>query len=497
MGNNPGGLRHKTALERKDLSRPVRQALRDGVLRSDHTVFDYGCGRGGDVRRLRRLGHKVSGWDPVHAPRGAPVASNVVNLGYVVNVIEDPVERTETLLKAWELAADVLVVSARLTHDQRRCQETEGYEDGVVTGMGTFQKFFTQSELSAWIAETLGTPGVPAAPGIIYVFREEAEKERFLVRRYGRRLSQPRQLISYERFEKNKLLLRPLSDFFSERGRLPQPEELANSEDIAAVFGSLPMAFDVIRRATDSSAWKEISAARRDDLLVYLALSRLSGRPVLSKLPSELQLDIRAHFGAYTRACAEADALLFSAGDKECVATACRESSVGKQTPTALYVHVDALPLLDPVLRVYEGCTRTFIGVIEDANILKLHRVKAQISYLCYPEFEKDPHPAAFDTTVVNLDDFRIFYRRYADSSNPPILHRKEEFVAPDHPDLAKFARLTAQEESKGLYEDSDSIGFRTHWEDLLHSKRLRLRGHRLCTIKATPSEEIDARDET
>ena len=450
-------------------------------------MFDYGCGRGGDVRRLKKLGHEVSGWDPVHAPRGIPILSDVVNLGYVVNVIEDPVERTETLQKAWALTRDVLVVSARLTHDKRRCQDTKEFEDGVVTGIGTFQKFFTQSELSAWIAESLGTPGVPAAPGIVYVFRAEADKERFLVRRYGRRLTQPRQLISYEKYEKNQLLLEPLSEFFRERGRLPLPEELPSSGDLTALFGSVPRAFDIIRRATDPSAWKEIAAARREDLLVYLALSRLSGRPALTKLPPELQLDIRAHFGAYTRACKEADALLFSAGDKECVAAACRASSVGKQTPTALYVHVDALPLLDPVLRVYEGCTRTFIGMIEDANILKLHRVKAQISYLCYPNFEKDPHPAADDTTVVNLDDFRIIYRRYADSLNPPILHRKEELVAPDHPDRAKFARLTAQEEAKGLYEDTDSIGFRTHWEDLLHSKRLRLRGHRLCTLKTSP----------
>jgi len=481
MSDSPSGLRHKTALERKDLSRPVRQAIRDGVLQEELRILDYGCGRGGDVRRLRKRGFEVTGWDPVHAPRGSQPPSDIVNLGYVVNVIEDPLERTETLQKAWSLAEGVLIVSARLTHDKRRCQETEDFEDGVLTGTGTFQKFFTQSELSAWIASSLETPGIPAAPGIVYVFRDDADKERFLVRRYGRRLSQPRQLISYEKYEKHQSLLQPLSEFFSQRGRLPQPEELSNSPDLTEIFGSLPMAFDVVRRATDAKAWKEISAARRDDLLVYLALSRLSGRPVLSKLPPELQLDIRAHFGAYTRACKEADALLFSAGDKDCISAACRASKVGKQTPTALYVHVDALPLLDPVLRVYEGCTRTFLGTVEDANILKLHRVKAQISYLCYPEFERDPHPAAFDTIVVNLDEFRIFYRRYADSDNPPILHRKEELVAPDHPDRAKFARLTVQEESKGLYADTDAIGFRSHWEALLQGKGLRLRGHRLC----------------
>ncbi len=484
MSDAPSDLRHKTALVRKEVSRPVRLAIRDGVLRTEHSVFDYGCGRGGDVRRLRKLGYRVSGWDPVHAPRVPVTPSEVVNLGYVVNVIEDLEERSATLQRAWETATELLIVSARLTHDKRRCQETAEFEDGLLTGTGTFQKFFSQQELSTWIAESLGVHGVPAAPGVIYVFRKDTEKERFLVRRYGRRLNQPLQLVSYERFESNRMLLKPLSDFYELRGRLPQPEELTEAVELSEVFGSIPMAFDVIRRATDAEAWKAIALARRDDLLVYLSLSRLAGRPALSKLPDELQLDIRAHFGAYTRACKEADQLLFSAGDKDLVSSACRDSPVGKQTPTALYVHVDAVCLLPPILRVYEGCTRSFLGTVEDANILKLHRVKAQISYLAYPSFEKEPHPAAFDTIVANLDEFRIFYRKYADSTNPPILHRKEDFVAPDHPLREKFARLTAQEETHGLYEETDKIGFRTHWEDLLHSKGLRLKGHRLCSIK-------------
>jgi DNA phosphorothioation-associated putative methyltransferase len=481
MQTSPRERRHKTAMDRSDLSRPVRQAIRDGVLRTEHRVLDYGCGRGGDVKRLRKLGHEVLGWDPVHAPRVPLKSASVVNLGYVVNVIEDASERAETLTKAWALAEDLLVVSARLKNDRRPYRDTQEFEDGILTGTGTFQKFFTQSELSAWVSETLESPCLSAAPGIVYLFRDEIEKERFLIRRYGRRLSQPRQLVSYEKYEKHKSLLSPLTEFFSLRGRLPQVEELSNSTELTEIFGTIPRAFDIVRRATDAGEWKSIAAARRDDLMVYLALSRLSGRPQLSKLPPEVQLDIRAHFGAYTRACKEGDALLFSAGDKDLIAAACRASSVGKQTPTALYVHIDAFPLLDPILRVYEGCARTFLGTVEDANIFKLHRVKSQVSYLSYPTFEKDPHPAAYDTVVANLDEFRIFYRCYGDSANPPILHRKEEFVAPDHPDRAKFARLTAQEEAKGLYDSVDTIGFQAQWEELLAEKGVRFRGHRLC----------------
>ena len=50
---------------------------------------------------------------PVHLPDGEYRASELVNLGYVANVIEDPSERTETLKTAWGLAERVMVVAAR------------------------------------------------------------------------------------------------------------------------------------------------------------------------------------------------------------------------------------------------------------------------------------------------------------------------------------------------------------------------------------------------
>jgi hypothetical protein len=41
----------------------------------------------------------------------------VVNLGYVINVIEEAAERADVLREAWALTRKVLIVSARLTVD--------------------------------------------------------------------------------------------------------------------------------------------------------------------------------------------------------------------------------------------------------------------------------------------------------------------------------------------------------------------------------------------
>jgi hypothetical protein len=45
--------RHRTAIGRPELSRPLRLALQDGLLTAETSVFDYGCGRGDDLQRLR------------------------------------------------------------------------------------------------------------------------------------------------------------------------------------------------------------------------------------------------------------------------------------------------------------------------------------------------------------------------------------------------------------------------------------------------------------
>ena len=42
-------------MRRISLSRPVSLALEDGLLSKDRSFFDYGCGRGGDLKRLQAL----------------------------------------------------------------------------------------------------------------------------------------------------------------------------------------------------------------------------------------------------------------------------------------------------------------------------------------------------------------------------------------------------------------------------------------------------------
>ncbi len=469
-----------TAISRTDLSRPLKCAIVDGLLGKGSYVFDYGCGRGDDVRRLVAMGYRASGWDPVHRPDSECNRSSVVNLGYVVNVIEDAQERSEALRQAWALAEDLLIVSARLGLDGRALQGTCAFADGWLTSRGTFQKFYEQQELRHWIEQVLRVNAVPAAPGIYYIFRDEQTRSDFVAARYRRRRAAPRLTKSEALFTAHRDHLEPLMQFVSERGRLPFDDELSNTRAILDVFGSLRRAFRTVLAVTESERWNEIKQERSQDLLVYLALSQFEGRTPFGRLPLSLQRDVKAFFGAYTRACATADELLFSLGSPDVVDTACRQSPIGKLTPSALYLHESALAETSPVLRLYEGCARGYLGRVEGANIIKLHRGEPTVSYLSYPEFDRNPHPPLASALTVHLQTFRVRWRDYTSSGNRPILHRKELFVSRDHPAYGKFARLTRIEEGKGLYRDTNRIGFEAGWNEALARTGLYLRGHRL-----------------
>ena len=474
--------RHRTAIRRTTLSRPLRLGIEAGLISQECSLFDYGCGRGDDLRGLKARGIQCQGWDPVYRSHVERQESDIVNLGYVINVIENVEEREQTLRNAWKLANKVLIVSARLSVESKGLNHKQ-YRDGYLTQRDTFQKFFTQQELRDWIDTTLGVSCSPAAPGVFFVFRDESQRQSFRAARYRRRVTPPSQYQSNEFFERHTDLLMPLIDFFTLRGRLPHEDELPNAIALRGVFGSLQRAFGIVQRATGKERWQTIREERAQDLLIYLALERFGGRPRFSALPQDIQLDTKAFFGTYARACSAADDLLFSIGNMTIVDTACREAACGKRTPDALYIHATALPSLSPTLRVYEGCARGYIGVVEEANVIKLSRRKPQVSYLSYPGFDRDPHPALVGSLVVNLQSFQVNYRDYSDSASPPILHRKEQFVSTDYPSRAKFERLTRQEESKGLYENASFIGTRNKWNEILNAKGVRLAGHRLVQV--------------
>ena len=477
--------RHRTAIVRGALSRPVRLAVDLGLVNADTTVFDYGCGHGEDLDGLAKAGINASGWDPHFRPDGAKHAADVVNLGYVINVIPSLAERHKVVLDAWRLSDRVLVVSARLDNERRNLTNGRPHGDGFVTAHGTFQKFYRQGELRAWLDTVLEIETIAVAPGVFVAFKAEEDANEFLLRTRRRRSLAVRVSRSDRIYDEHRAALDALIAFFGERGRLPaKSEQLQLQQQLTDAAGSVRRAWRVATAVTPDIDWDAVVAERRQDLLVELALLKLNRRPTFTKLPETTRHDVRGLIGSYKQATADADELLYSAGNTALVSEAADHSPVGKRLPTSLYVHESALQDLPHVLRVYEGCARWLVGDVDGANLIKLATDKPKVSYLEYPDFDRLPHPTLRRTTFVRVGALDVDERDYSDSDNPPILHRKETFVGPNYPLKSKFERLTAQEEKFGLLaSDTRMIGNLRGWQERLEAMGLTLHGH--CVIRS------------
>jgi len=472
-------LRHRAAIRRAEPSLPLKCLIRDSLLFGDASFFDFGCGYGDDLEQVRQLGITANGWDPAYRPDEEHREADVVNLGYVINVIEDQAERGETLRAAWQLTRRVLAVAARIAVDGAGNGDFE-FGDGVITRIQTFQKYYSQTELRMYLEQTLGAEAVPAAPGVFYLFKDPALRESFSASKYRRRSFAPRRRVSEIEFDRHRELLENLIRVSAELARLPFHDEFDRTDEVVAKFGSLKHAFKLIRKVTGADPWDTLRQSRIDDLRVYLALARFPKRPSFSQMPMGMQRDIKEFFGGYKSACDSADTLLFESGRTELVDAACQRSQIGRLTSNALYVHRSTISSLDPILRVFEGCARAYLGDVEDANVVKLHRFSGKISYLACPKFESHPHPPVRRTIKISLRNLFLQCIDHSENKNPLLLDRKERMIESDHPWQERFARFSLQETQHGLLDDSGDMLSALQWHAKLQELGLMIKGYRL-----------------
>jgi DNA phosphorothioation-associated putative methyltransferase len=307
-----GVQRHLTALTRYSLSGPVQQLIRCGLLSKELSFFDYGCGRGDDLSTLLDNGYMAAGWDPHFANDQPLCEADVVNLGFVLNVIEDPQERNLALKRALKLSRKVLSVGVMIANENN----VNGipYADGVLTSRNTFQKYFSQQEFIEYLhRETALTP-FPVAPGICLLFKDEAVEQQFLFTRYAgrsttaeqfqfRRERKARERTVRQRpakisvFEANRELLDDLWEETLRLGREPQMEEISNLPLLTEVFGSFRKALKLNQTHQDPSELELASIQRQDDLAVYFALEKFRQQKAYSDQPARLKTDIRYFFG--------------------------------------------------------------------------------------------------------------------------------------------------------------------------------------------------------
>jgi DNA phosphorothioation-associated putative methyltransferase len=450
---------------------PARQALLDGVLRPEWTLLDYGSGRGGDVTRLAHLGIPAIGWDPHHGGARPVEPQDVVTLTYVVNIIENPAERKRVLSDAWALSGRCLVVSTRLSWERKQVNGV-AVGDGTVTRKNTFQRLFSPAELRSLVEHTTGVRAISPVPGVVYAFRRDDDRLAYLARRVA-----PGQV--WQEGEDIQSAVAAVVHFLEQRGRMPEVEETPDA--------LLPLLRNVTGRSLAKLAAQEADPERVEqgrrhsvlNVLLLLGIEVFNGRSPLQSLSLPVQADVRAFFYSYKEACRRADRLLLKLRDDAYLRNVMR-NSVGKMTPTAIYVHRRAVESIPVLLKLYEHCGAIAGGRPADWDLIKLSHEGRSVSWLGYPDFDRDPHPRLAWSYSVDMRILEGSYRSYVDRDNRPLLHRKHEFLRADDPSAGKYRRLTEREVRAGLYANPHLIGNERGWNTALTTAGVRLQGHRL-----------------
>ena len=463
--------RHRTAIKRYDISKPVKQLLERGLLRKGDTFFDFGCGHGMDIEALQNLGYSASGWDPAFRPNAPKSPASVVNLGYVLNVIEEPAERIATLREAYSLAERLLLVSTMAT-GQETDAHSRPYRDGFLTKSNTFQKFYVPGELEGLIEQVLDVEASTLGLGACVVFRSDDDAELFEANRNRRRIdwteisaqlkfSAPisRERRSVDRYELHRELFEQFWHTLLELGRAPEPGEFDRLAEVSKAAGGIKRALDLVVSRNGEQLWQRARDARTEDVLVYLAMTRFRKRFLQREIPLRIRNDIRSFFGDLATAQTRASDILFAAGDPDEIDIACEGVEVGWQDEDSLLIHRSLLGELPPILRIYIHCAAYRYGDPSQADVIKIHKHSGKITFQHYDDFDGKPLPELRTRIKVNL---RTLFVEVFDHSNGPrtqLLYFKERFVGQTHPGRPAMAKFSSKLRKLGLDQDSIGLG--------------------------------------
>jgi len=488
--------RHKTAIVRHELSAPMKTLAKNGFLSGEYSIFDYGCGRGDDLRELEAHGLDALGWDPNFRPDSEIVNSDVVNIGFVINVIEDQDERIGAVLGAWEATNKLLVISAMLANESYLAQFTP-YKDGVITSRNTFQKYFSQAELKAYIERTLDEEPIAISPGIFYVFKDKTLEQHFLQNRHKRsyqwqQLTEPKPVSEDQArilFTKNQELLESFWLSCLAYGRVPANEEFNDSNKIKELIGSNKKALKLV---TDWFGKDELELAanmRKEDLLIYFALGMFEGRKAYTHLSDALKRDIKAFFATHKVALNQAKELLFDIANIEKVTAECLKTqeelpasklALENGLPHSLTLHKNFIDELSPLLRVYVYSALQLYGELDDIQLVKIHITSGKVTLLGYEGFNDSPLPQLKERVKIKMAEQDVDFFDYINGNYRPILLDKIEYIDDSFSEFKKLRtfNIRLNKELKKLNVNYTSVS-NTQLNELLSQNNIKIKGYK------------------
>ena len=150
----------------------------------------------------------------------------------------------------------------------------------------------------------------------------------------------------------------------------------------------------------------------------------------------------------------------------------------GKRVGGFMYIHKSGQKF---IASNYSDAIEKSLPLLSDFatwNVIKLNiKNPEKLSFLEYESFEQAEFPVLFRSCQIDLKLRKIQIREHS-KNNPPVLHRKELLVHPNHPGREKFLSLTAQLEDLGAFRNIVKLGTKHRWEDELAKLNIVIKDH-------------------
>jgi DNA phosphorothioation-associated putative methyltransferase len=252
-------------------------------------------------------------------------------------------------------------------------------------------------------------------------------------------------------YELNKDLVDRFWEKMLELGRVPKPEEFEEIKDLKSKFGTSNAARKLFIEKFGEETLSQAFEFRKNDILVYLALSNFKNKVPFNHLSSQLQNDIKTFLSSYKAGLEKSRGMLFSIENPHVIVELCNKTEFGHFDHKALYVHRDLIQDLHPVLRIYIGCAGILYGDLNNVDIIKIHKKSGKVTLLIYNDFEKKNLPELLERVKVNLRKQRIDFFDYKSKTHQQILYFKERYVTDKHPLKIKWEKFSKKLSNVGI----------------------------------------------
>lgn len=483
--------RERTAISRSQFSSPFQILDQVGLVNDQFSYLDYGCGLGGDASILESLGLLVSAWDPNHRPEGELVARDIVNLGFVINVIEDREERADALLKAYALSKKLLVISAMIA-SEAHILKFQPYKDGVITSRNTFQKYYSQEDLRGYIRDVIDKDPVPMGQGVFGIFSDPALEFLYFQNKFRARGKDRvvRRMLSDP--ERKKILvndnLEELISYWNrclERGHLASKKSDVGSEKLLSVFKTVSRVNAIILEEFDEAELFQSQRRRREELILVFSILRFSGKIIFKQLSPEQQSAVRSHFSNVTElneAIEEQFSKLTDTSQIEQLAVEwSEEEGVGfVEEGKSLTFHKTFYSSLPLTLKLYVSCAEQLYSDFDVIQLIKIHFHTGKVSFMGYDNFSSSPIPMLRERIKVELWSQNVRFYDYIYEHTPKPLYLKSLFQDVSFEDYSKQKAFDERLKLYGYAPTTPHFGpAKAELDRLLRRDGLQIKGYR------------------